>query len=211
MDGLSNALGLVGPALAATDFQIGGAAVSRAEWVAALLGLAMVVCNARVHPLGWPLAALSALLYALVFFDSRLYGQAALQLVFIALAAWGLWQWLRGAGEDGQPLRVRAAPSAVRRRLLLITLVLWAVLGLMLEHGTDSPAPYADALPTAGSLVATWLLARQYQDNWWVWLAVNVCAMGLFAQQGLWPTAGLYLVFAGLSAWGAWMWMRRAP
>lgn len=213
-------LGLLGPwaaALQSTDFSWAGSPVSRAEWLGALLGLIMVVCNARVSAWGWPLAMGSSLLYALVFLDSRLYGQAVLQLVFVAMAAWGLWEWLRNAPAPDGPsvkspaderLQPRLASAFVLRRCGLAALLLWGLLGTLLAHTTDSPAPYADALPTAGSLVATWMLARKYHENWLAWLAVNVCAVLLFAQQRLWPTVALYAVFALMSAWGWWMWRR---
>lgn len=197
-------------ALQQTDFVLWGSPVSRAEWLGAALGLWMVVCNARVHPLGWPLAMLSSLLYALVFLDSHLYGQALLQGVFVVMAAWGLWQWLRPSAGLAPPLEPRIASNSVRRTALWATLLLWGLLGSLLARTTDNPAPYADALPTAGSLVATWLLARKYSDNWWMWLLVNLSALVLFVQQGLWPTVALYAVFAAMSAWGWWMWGRRA-
>jgi nicotinamide mononucleotide transporter len=203
------ALGLLGTwaaALHAVDFHWADAPVTRAEWMGAVLGLWMVVCNARVHPMGWPLAMLSSALYALVFLNSRLYGQAALQLVFIAMAAWGLWQWLRPARDGQAPPEPRGAPVAVRRQAFWATLLLWGLLGSLLARTTDNPSPYADALPTAGSLVATWLLARKYSDNWLVWLLVNLSAVLLFALQQLWPTVALYAVFAAMSAWGWWMW-----
>jgi len=207
---------LLGPAqgllsaLQSVDLVIWGSPVTRAEWLGAALGLGMVVCNAQVHPLGWVLAMLSSLLYGLVFLDSHLYGQAALQVVFVAMAAWGLWHWVRPRTGLQVALRPRAAPPAVRQLALLVTLLLWGLLGSLLAHTTDNPAPYADALPTAGSLVATWLLARQYQDNWVAWFLVNLTAVLLFTQQQLWPTVGLYAVLALMSAWGWWMWGRRA-
>lgn len=191
------------------DFQLWGAPVTRAEWLGAALGLWMVVCNARVNALGWPLAMLSSVLYAVVFLDKHLYGQAALQVVFVLMAAWGLWEWLRPAGAWQPALQPRRASAPVLRNAVVCTLLLWGLLGSLLARTTDNPAPYADALPTAGSLVATWLLARQYSDNWWVWLLVNLSAVVLFAQQRLWPTVGLYAVFAVMSAWGWWMWRRR--
>lgn len=201
-------------ALQVADFQLWGAAVTRAEWMGAVLGLAMVLCNARVSAWGWPLAIASSLLYALVFFDSHLYGQMALQGVFVLMAGWGLWQWvgrpLKGLDPAHPDLErhPRAAPAAVRRNALWATLLLWGLIGSLLARTTDNPSPYADALPTAGSLVATWLLARKYSDNWLAWLGVNGSAVVLFAQQRLWPTVLLYTLFALMSAWGWWMWRR---
>ena len=76
----------------------------------AFSSLAMVVCNMRVNPLGWPLAMASSLLYALLFANSKLYGEAGLQIFFVAMAVWGWWQWLRGVQPDGAGLApLRAA------------------------------------------------------------------------------------------------------
>ena len=78
------------------------------EAVAAAMGVAMVLLNMRVHPAAWPLAIGSSAVYLFVFWEHRLYGDATLQLLFIAMAAWGWWQWLRGTGNDGAPLVVRS-------------------------------------------------------------------------------------------------------
>jgi nicotinamide mononucleotide transporter len=50
------------------------------------------------------------------------------------------------------------------------------------------------------------LLARKAVENWPVWLVVNIYSVGLFAYKGLWLTALLYALFAGLSwvGWQAW-------
>lgn len=183
--------------------------ISRLEAVASLMALAMVGFNLRVNPLGWPLAIGSSALYALLFARSRLYGEASLQLVFMALSAWGWMQWLRGRDERGHALQVRQLDAASRWRLLGVTALLWVLIGALLDVWTDSDVPYGDALPTAGSLVGQWLLARKWVDNWPCWLVVNLLSMALFAHKGLWLTVGLYGVFAVLSCVGWAAWARR--
>lgn len=192
--------------LLAPAFTLWGAPVTALEVVAFGLALAMVAANLRVHPVGWPLAIASSLLYALLFADSKLYGEAGLQFVFIALALWGWWQWLRGQAADGEPLRVRHLTNAQRLLALLATLTAWPALGLLLQHTTDSDVPWLDALPTAASITGQWLLGRKFVDNWPVWLGVNLVSVALFAYKGLWLTVVLYALFAGLSAvgWRAW-------
>lgn len=205
------------------------------EWLAALLALGMVVLNALLHPAAWPLALCSSLLYLGLFWDNRLYGQFLLQWVFAAMALWGWWQWRRAAKQTpsegaasaseltpettprttpgSAPQLAPEAPRTPAQRLaaLAVTAALWAVVGAILAGETDAAAPWMDALPTAGSLVATWMLGRRWPENWWWWLGVNGVSTALFLQQGLLPTAGLYAVFAGLSAWGWWTWRRLAP
>ena len=183
-----------------------GSPITPAELLAVALSLAMVVANMRVHPVAWPLAITSSALYALLFLEVKLYGEAGLQLFFIAMAAWGWWSWQRGTGADGGPLRVRRLRSAARGRVLLLTLLAWPLLGLLLQRATDSNTPWLDALPTVGSIAATWLLGRKLIENWPAWVAVNLVSIALFVAKGLWLTVGLYALFTllALVGWRAW-------
>ena len=198
--------------LLAPAFTLWGSPATWLELLACGLALAMVACNLRVNPAGWPLAIASSLLYAVLFADSRLYGEAGLQLFFIAIAGWGWWQWLRGRGGDGLALRVRPMTSAQRWQALVATLAAWPVLALLLARGTDSDVPWLDALPTVASVTGQLMLGRKLVENWLVWLAVNVFSVGLFAYKGLWLTALLYALFAVLSVvgWRAWRRMARS-
>ncbi len=187
-------------------FTLWGSPVTWLEIVAFGLSLWMVACNIRVNPLAWPLAMLASLLYALLFAHSQLYGEAALQLFFIAIAAWGWQQWLHGRGDGAAPLRVQRMPPGDRLVALVLTLAAWPLLGWGLSRLTDSDVPYFDALVTVGSVTGQILLGRKRLENWAVWLAVNLFSVGLFASKGLWLTVLLYALFAALSVlgWRAW-------
>lgn len=192
--------------LLAPAFTAWGSPVTALEIVAFVLALAMVAANMRVNPVAWPLAIASSLLYALLFADSRLYGEAGLQLFFVAIACWGWWQWLRGTGEGGAPLVVRHLSSRQRRLSVAATLAAWPLLAQLLRHTTDSDVPWFDALPTVASVTGQILLGRKFVENWLVWAAVNVVSVALFAHKGLWLTVLLYALFAVLAlvGWRAW-------
>lgn len=194
------------PLVGAPAFTLWGTAVTWTEVVAFALALWMVVCNWRVNPLAWPLAMAASALYALLFFDVRLYGEAGLQLVFIAVAAWGWWQWLRGRGADGGALRVRHLGRRGIVGVAAFVLVAWPLLALFLDRATDSDVPWFDALPTVGSLAGQWLLGRKYVENWPTWIGVNVVSVALFAWKGLWLTVILYALFVAMSVvgWRTW-------
>jgi nicotinamide mononucleotide transporter len=199
----------IAPLLAA-PFSLLGSPVSWLELAAVVLALWMVFANMRVQLVAWPLAIVSSAAYLLLFAHSRLYGEASLQLMFIAVAAWGWWQWRFGHQADGSALRVRWLAWRERLAVAALTFAAWPALGAVLDRFTDSDVPYWDALPTVGSVAGQWLLGRQYVENWPVWVAVNVASVALFAIKGLWLTVVLYVLFALLALLGWRAWAQRA-
>jgi len=196
--------------LLAPAFVAWGSPVTWLEIAAFVLALGMVVLNIRVNPLAWPLAILSSLLYGLLFWDSRLYGDASLQVFFAIVAGWGWWQWLCGTDAQGRSLTVRRLPRRGAWQLALLTLAAWPLLGLFLRRFTDTDVPWWDAFPTAGSVAGQWLLGRKYIENWPVWIAVNLVGIGLFAYKGLWLTVLLYAVLTAMATVGWRTWQRQA-
>jgi nicotinamide mononucleotide transporter len=199
--------------LFASAFVVAGAPVTWLELVAFVLAIAMVWFNIRVNPLGWPLAIVSSLLYFLLFWKSRLYGDASLQVFFAVVAGWGWWQWLHGTDAAGNALRVRRLGSRGRIVALLALAIAWPAVGLFLRRFTDTDVPWWDAFPTAASLLGQWLLGRKYIENWPTWIAVNLVACALFAYKGLWLTVVLYAVFVVMSliGWRAWHGLAARP
>lgn len=202
MDSLLQALA----PLFVAPFSIWDTPVTRLEIVAFVLSLAMVVLNMRVNPWAWPLAIVASLLYWLLFWSYKLYGEGSLQIFFAVIGAWGWWQWLSGHQGDGRPLVVRALDRRGWLACGIAMALAWPGLGLFLDHMTDSDVPWLDAFPTALSLIGQWLLGRKYVENWPTWVVVNIASVGLFAYKGLWLTVVLYAIFIVLSfvGWRAW-------
>ena len=191
----------------APAFSLWGTPVSLLELVAFAMAVVMVVLNMRVNAWAWPLAMASSLLYFALFWNSRLYGDASLQILFAVVALWGWWQWLRGRDDTGHALRVRTLDSRGRWLIVAALGLAWPLTGLFLRRYTDTDVPWWDAFPTAASVIGQWLLGRKYVENWPTWLVVNVVSVGLFAYKGLWLTTLLYALFVAMSyaGWRAWL------
>ena len=194
--------------LFAPAFTLWAAPFTWLELVAFVLAIAMVVFNMRVNPLGWPLAIISSSLYFLLFWNSKLYGDASLQIFFVVIAFWGWWQWLRGTRSDGTALQVRELGTPARWCLLAVLALAWPATGLFLKTYTDTDVPWWDAFPTAASVIGQWLLGRKYVENWLAWIVVNVVSVALFAYKGLWLTVILYAIFIVMSVFGWRAWRR---
>jgi nicotinamide mononucleotide transporter len=177
-----------------------------------VLTLACITLNVGEVHWGWPLAIVSSLLYAWLFYASRLYGEAGLQIFFAVAAVWGWGQWLFGKRlHHGQLQALHVARLAYRHWALAIGswLLMFVLLGAFLDHSTDSDVPWLDAFPTAGSVLGQVLLARKYIDNWPVWMIVNAASVALFVYKGLFLTAVLYAILLLMAVWGWRVWQAK--
>jgi nicotinamide mononucleotide transporter len=183
--------------------------VAATEIAAVAFGIAYILFAIQERRACWIAGGISTALYAAVFFDAGLPMQAVLQLVYVAISVYG---WLAWGRDDG-----KVPPSApLRFRVHLIALA-----GIALASAASAPliaryalaaSPIADSMGTWASLYATWLLARRYIDSWYWWVVIDTGLAALFANQGLWPTAALYLAYALLAVAGWKSWRRsRTP
>ena len=210
--------------------EVGKVQITYLEAIAFVLALACVICNVLEIHWGWPLAIVSSALYCWLFAKSKLYGDAGIQIYFIVASFWGWWCWLRKPSSRQELQHRRATHEALANNVLakpsgieiidtpvlqvsrlsqkaiawvgLVWIALWGLLALLLEHFTDSDVAWADAFPTAGSLIGQVLLGRKILENWVVWQIVNLCMVALLAYKALWLTMVLYVVFLAMAVLG---------
>jgi nicotinamide mononucleotide transporter len=187
---------------AVTAFGVG---TTWAEILGFATGLATVWLLVRQHILNWPLGILNVLLLMLVFWTAGLFADASLQIVYVLLGFYGWWAWGYGGARRSQ-LVVRTTSGAEWLWLLLAGIVLTAGLWVFLNTLTGSTVPFADALTTALSLLATYGQTRKLVENWWLWIAADLIYIPLYGYKDLWLTAILYVAFLALCVLGLRTW-----
>lgn len=178
------------------------------EILGVLLSIIYLVLSIRQNILLWPVGILSAVLYVIVFYESKFYADMGLNVYYFVISIYG---WINWSGATRKEHREPPVTRAGKRRgmvLLLVIIALFFVLGYLLERFTDSPIPYWDALTTAGSIVATWMLTRKILEHWIIWIVVDLISMGLYIYRGLYPTAFLFLVYTTMAVVGYRAWRR---
>lgn len=183
------------------------------EIVSFVLAVMTVWLTIRQTHWAWLFAILSSTTYGAVFIESRLYGDAGLQLIFILVSIWGWSQWLHG-GVGHHALQVTRLGARGRWLCLLAWLAGFALLSLFLQRYTDTDVPHIDGFLTAGSLLGQFLLSRKKLENWHVWIAVDVLYVGLYIHKNLMLTALLYALFVAMAVMGLRAWRqseRRNP
>ena len=120
-------------------------------------------------------------------------------------------QAARAAGS-AEPAAVRIGHTPLRYAAGLIAVYAAAHAGIyfLLSRFTNSTVPFWDAMTTAASIVAMWMLSRKYVEQWLVWLAVDLITVGLYLYKGIPLTAGLYALYSALAVAGYLRWRREA-
>jgi len=186
--------------------------VSWAELLGDVTGGLCVWLLARQNLLTWPLGLLNNVFWGLLFFRSKLYADSVLQSLFFAFGVYGWWQWTRPRPASGGQ-QVRRTSSGEWWTFGASAAVATLAAALLLRRFTDSPAPLADASILTLSLVATYGQAHRLLESWIVWIVVDVISVPLYISRGLYPTAGLYVIFGVLCVMCLAEWSRaaRAP
>jgi nicotinamide mononucleotide transporter len=159
----------------------------------------------KENPWNWPIGIINVSLYAIVFYQSKLYGDMALQLFYIVMGFYGWYLWLKGNGE----IKLQIANCEWRSaRYLILTSVLGFFAVAFFLKRTDSNVPYLDGLTTVLSIAATWMMAKKYIEHWLVWIFVDLVYVGLYVYKLLYLTAVLYFIFTILAVYGYSEWKK---
>lgn len=177
------------------------------EWFAAATGLLSVLLTARRNLLCWPIGLLSVVAYAWFFWELKLYADSGLQAFFFATSIYGWYHWARGGPDHGKAL-IRQLAWPGKLETLGAVLASAACLGWLLSRHTDASLPFLDAPAACLSIAAQLLLMRKYLDSWYLWIAVDVLSLGLYAAKDAWVTFGLYAVLLVLAVGGCLAWRR---
>ena len=176
------------------------------ELVAIAFTLINVWLTVKEHIWCWPTGIVSVVLYAIVFYDAKLYSSAALQIVFFILTIYGWYEWLYGGAQHSE-LHVAATPLRWWPALAVLCLVLTYGIGRFMGSFGANLA-YWDAAILAVSIVAQWMMAKKLLENWSLWMLVNVLSVGTYAGAKIYGTAALYAVLFVMAWRGYVEWKR---
>lgn len=195
------------------------------EVIGNLFGFASAIGGLRRRVWAWPVGIVGNAVLFTVFFgvavtatEGRhpLYGQAFRQVFFIITSVYGWWRWNRartGLAKDAPAIVPRWASARERLTYLTFWLVgLVAAQQIFAAVGAGWPAPrwyyVTDAWIFIGSIVATYAMARGWNDFWLAWIAVDLVGVPLLWHSEYYPSAVLYAVYGVLVIYGFVVWLR---
>ena len=178
--------------------------------VGVVLGLLYLWLEYRANIWLWIVGAIMPCVHCVLYYQSGLYADCAMQGYYILAGLYGLVVWLMGRKRTERPLKIAHTPLRLLLPLVAVYGVLHAALYYLLAEFTDSTVPFWDSMTTAMSMVAMWMLSRKYIEQWLVWLVVDAITVGLYIYKGIPLTGALYALYTALAVAGYLRWRRQA-
>lgn len=163
--------------------------------------------NSRLWLASLVMPAISMWLY----FSKGLYADFGINIYYFAIALYGYWAWTRNYGRQqkksqSSPLRISHIPLSTAIGSVSVFMAVWLGIYLILYYLTDSQVPVCDSFTTSLSIVAMWLLARKYIEQWIAWMIVDAVCVGLYIYKGIYFYAGLYAIYTVVAVFGYRKW-----
>ncbi|WP_027721296.1 nicotinamide riboside transporter PnuC [Maridesulfovibrio zosterae] len=177
------------------------------EQISIATGLIYIVLSVRQNSLCWPFGIISVGIWMTIVFQGKLYSDAFLQFIYVVLGFYGWYQWLRG-GTDSEPLKVQRLSAKMALKLTGMGLIAFLPAGYAAEHYLHASYPWWDALTTVLSLIAQYLLAKKYIENWILWIIADVMYIGIYHLKGWTGYSGLMAVYTIMAVIGYMQWLK---
>lgn len=175
-----------------------------AEWLAVVLGVVYIILIMRRQRWGWAAGGCSSLILMVLAARSHLPMQAMLQFSYVVAAVYGWWKWAPdAAGQHIGHWHWKGHALA-----WCATLVVSLLLARLLKQEGYSAWPLIDSLVACLGLLATWLVAKVYLENWLYWMLIDALSLYLFSAQGLVVTSLLFAIYFVISTVGLVSWWR---
>jgi nicotinamide mononucleotide transporter len=182
------------------------------EALAAVLAIAYLVLAVRERLLCWYCAFVSTAIYTAIFWDVNLFMDSALNVYYMAMAVFGWHQWKYGgvseANDNVESAGVPVTSLSSSQHVMMIVSItaLSLISGYLLGEYSQAAWPYVDSFTTWGSVIATYLVARKYLENWLYWIVIDIVSIPLYVDRGLNLTALLFGAYVIIAIVGYFSW-----
>ena len=181
-----------------------------------LFGLLYLYLEYRASIHLWVVSMVMPAIDLFVYYQAGLYADFGMAIYYLLAAVYGWAVWARKKpaesvdekGGNSAELAITHTPLRVALMLGALFLVLWAAMYYVLSRFTDSTVPLTDSFGNSLSIIALWMLARKYVEQWLVWFVVDALFFVLYIHKGV-PFHGcLYGFYTVMAIVGYWKWLQ---
>ena len=182
-------------------------AIDPLEFVGLIIGLLYLYLEYKANIWLWPVGVIMPLVYIVIFYQSKFYADMGIYIYYFFVSIYGWYIWSKSLKQTDE-IMISHLPRRYLVKLATIFLITFAVIAYVLIRFTDSPVPYGDSFTTSLSILAMWMLAHKYIEQWLLWIVVNIVSTGLYFWKGLDTTAVLFIVYSIIPVFGYFKWKK---
>jgi len=168
------------------------------EILGTISSLIYLYLSIKKNILCWLFGIIASGLYVYIFLLSGFYADMGLNVYYVFISIYGWINWSKNDKQrngNNVGFTVNRLNKKLSLILFFVFLIIFAGIVFILVNYTDSQIPYWDAFTTAGSIIATWMLARKILEQWIIWIIVDLVSLGLYIYKDLYATSLLFLVY----------------
>ena len=189
-----------------------GSEISLLEFSGLVFGLLCVYFLIKQNIFTWFCGIVYVLISFVIFWQTKLYGDFLLHIVFLCLNIYGWIEWSKGKRPE-EKIHVTTLTMKNSIITLLLSMVGILIFAQLLIYGPGlirdmQPAslPYWDSATSVLSIAGMWLTARKKLENWYYWLVVDILATGIYFYKGIYFYSLLYFIYIGMAISGYLSW-----
>lgn len=174
-----------------------------AEMAAVIFGLIYVVLAAKENVWCWFWGILSCSFWAWATFNLYdLWIDAGLQIFYVGVSFFGVWQWLFGNNNSSKPLNISTLKPHNHVIIIIGGLIISFAVGKFFATYTPAASTYLDAFTTVFSIIATFMVVRKILENWIYWIVVDAVYVYIYFTRDSVLFTGLMVIYTLIAIYG---------
>ena len=202
--------------------------------VSGLFGICSVVLCSEGSILTFFFGFGQIITYTYLCWLERFYAGIAMNCFYFVSQVYGIYVWRRRcthpaavtpkADTEASPaadssvitsfnnsiIKTRSLSSQLFLLLSVVLVVSSAATGFMLARFTDDTQPWFDAFTTVPAIAAQVLMVMAYRQHWYIWFAIDILYILLWAQAGNACMLMQYVFWTANCIYGYIVWRRRS-
>lgn len=181
------------------------------EIIGAFFGLLYLYYEYKADIKMWFTGIIMSVFYTIVFIEASFYAFACINIYYILAGLYGWIKWSKPVeinSNESIDIGLLHTPTRLIFPILISVTMIFVAISYILQTYTNSTVAWADSFITTGSIVAMWMLAQKYVEQWLLLIVINIASVFLYLYQDLYPTSIMYLIYSIVSVFGYLNWTK---
>lgn len=172
-----------------------------------IIGLIYLYLEFTAKKSMWIASIIMAALYIYIFYQSQLYAMSIVYCYFFLASIHGCFKW-----HEQTTVTILRMPREYISRVSIMVFIACIIIYLLLKSFTinEEEITMGDTIATALSVVAIWMAAKFWAEQWCLLIPANLITTILLLNQGDYASSALFFIYFVVSIFGLRHWIQLA-